>query len=292
MDDLIEDALERAAETETTEVAADAFGPPQCCYLGCGTRGCARVETGLADREYTNDPLDPPETLVETACLDQTASDRAIDRALEATLTDADASLLTADCTEPGVDSLIRTIAAEIDVPVIALLSCDADCEGHPQFEDVTEIRFDTAAIDRELGDSAPIGPAQLTDRLIRQFATDFVALSTVPLVINADYRTLWDCWEHGGVATPFLLQLDRTALAVETIESALTPIGPGTNSPQPATWIGYVTAGQSVRLEEFETLSWGLAQTLSSTETVRPLGVQIDDELGDSIAVRGVWVA
>jgi hypothetical protein len=309
---IVEAALENveAESREAVESDATEFGPLQFLYIGCGKQGCSRVDAGLADRPYDPSPSTALRTLVTTAHVgvgELVDKDEAIssdhiaqnipDEAatvlppIDLPVEHVDLCLLTVHLDESHAGIVAASVADLLDnTPTIAFTSTDDDARGQA-FDRLSNAVNTTVLLDESVIAEGPLGvsetpPDDLSDRLVRDFVTDTVELSTVPGPIGIDYARLWKLWRNGGLAVPSVARLDRRELDVGSISESLVPLA---RADEPASgWLGYVVGGSTLKLSEFERLRENLPPALDDELRGEGgvLGGRIQENLGDTLLV------
>ncbi len=306
MKDIVEDALEYAEQQGSSEtVSRDEFGPPQFLYVGIGDRGTTRLTSELSPRGTQPEGGQPVESVVtrvafqsdpdhmpgESDQIDQYVDDLQILANLD---TEIDCCFLTADLDERSViTDILGVVQSMQDSLVIALLTTSTDHHRDitNQFHDSvgttvlikdTGSHFDTTEL---LEGSHPFS----TDQLVQHLLSDFIRLIVGHNPITVDYARIWDQWDSGRDAVPFVGNFQQPELKDIDYSSSISFFGP---SNQTSTdWFGYAWSGPSFTLEDFEHFRKSLDTTLRSTSKGRGgiLGYGVDKQLEKSVFVTGV---
>jgi len=316
MKDIVESALKhtKAEQREAAEDDTNEFGPPRFVLIGGGERGQIRAKAGIANRTYREPPPSPLEGLVITVCVgdsydpnsgldseqiqinDPTRLDSDLDGTpsdIEDLLAWTDFCFLTVSLAERDVVTATAEIAerAEETTTVVFASITDGTTDGIDQLMTTTNtvVLFDEDVIERSPMGEPEVPPNVLTDRLIRELATDIVEIPTVPGPIGVDYAQFYDIWNNGGLAVPAIARLTHDELTVEEIADSLIPFAHIDGDAD--RWFGYAVGGSEFRLSEFEdiqqNLPSALANELQSKDGV--LGGRIQESLGDTVELTAL---
>lgn len=314
MKDIVEAALEHAereGRQQAPDTDASEFGSPQFTYVGCGDRGCKRIDDGLSDRSFDLELQTPLEDLVTTVRVGDefevdselvsnqfdlagtaaaaSGGDSSILEALEELISPADVCLFTLSLTDAEAVAATTELATlPEETPTMVFASTDGD-HSSGALQRLTTTANTTVPFDESVISEGPLGTSEassdiLVDQFVQRFVTDVVELPTVPTRIGIDYTDVWEQWQHGGLAVPVVARLDRHDLDVETISEAITPLAQ--TDGVASGWVGYAIGGKNVQLSEFNRLRKNLPQALDGQLRFEDgvLGGRIREGWGDRI--------
>ncbi|WP_251344650.1 hypothetical protein [Haloplanus halophilus] len=319
MDSIVEAALKHT-EAEESEEVPDAettnFGPPRFSYVGCGDRGCGRIDDGLADRSFDLEPQTPLDDHVTTVrvgdgfevdselgsnqfdladtAMAVSGEDATLPTDLEGLLAPADICLLTLSLTDAdAVAGTAGLVSLLEETPTMVFASTDGNLLSGA-LRRLTEATNTTVLLDESTISEGPLSTGEeqsdvLADRLVQRFVTNVVELPTVPGRVGIDYANVWEQWRNGGLAVPSVARLDSQELDVETISESLVPLAHTDGAVEG--WMGYAVAGGKLQLSEFDRLQKNLPQALDGSLHVQDgvLGGRIREELGDTVVLSAL---
>lgn len=270
MDDIVEAALEHAAETaddaatddrdaantDAADTDAGEFGPPEFAFVGCGEAGVRRAtETLSSDRrsdatafDLTTRTVRAPSSSLESDTEDLAGTDLAV---VTAHLTDTetiDRTAATVDCLPGGATTL-------------ALVSVPETPPDTDRFSTAFAVLADAAdtTIPVELGrlreDYDENSVHALADGLVTEVALDVFEMAAQPLSAPVDLAALYDLLDTGGVALAYRGWGTTEDIAGDLLDHA---VGHRLCDGDPATaggGVGFCRFGDEMLLDDYDEL-------------------------------------
>lgn len=313
MKNIVESALKNAEQQSqgTHQSHSSEFGHPEFFYIGFGDRGGRRIDAGLADRSYETTSVSPLEDIVTTASIgidEQFPGSGPVPfDLLTRTTSEFDSTsyppsdqpeqppdfcLITGDIAATNSDQVLTGISELVDdtTTSVALLSTQ-DRATTLEVERLSSGIDSTVLIDESVIADGPLDGAEmpseeLVDRIIQDFVTDIVEITTVSSPIGVDYLEVRRQFDNGGLVVPYVARLDRSSLDVETIADSLIPLA--RTERDASGWFAYICGGAGLKLSELNRLREKLPEALESGLTFDDGVVdgRIHYSLGDTIVV------